>query len=314
MSESAAKHLMKLMYGARMAYPQILTTITRLACNITKWTKEDDRHADLAGHGTVTSKSTSGMLVMLQTTLGNKTALFPLSWSSHKQASTSSSTSEAETVAMSTCLRSIALPLQHFLFACLALGVDITMFQDNTAAQQVVVKGYSGKMRSLLRTQRISIGGVKSTDQLADIFTKPLARPEFIDMSLKIGVRKFDDVMKSHVTHALPSSSHDDGFGDIHVEHGGVDEHVDLVVPGHAYDGDHMRAVPECDMEVPLPEAGDLDDTQARKLRREAFTFEHSMAQRPKNPFCGVCIAGKAIASKALVRAVSLSDQLGVNN
>eukprot|EP00971_Amphidinium_carterae_P084772 1677808-Amphidinium_carterae.1 len=37
------------------------------------------------------------------------------------------------------------------------------------------------------------------------------------------------------------------------------------------------------------------------------------MAHRPKNPFCGVCIAGKAIASKALVRAVSLSDQLGVS-
>eukprot|EP00971_Amphidinium_carterae_P252132 5005985-Amphidinium_carterae.1 len=78
------------------------------------------------------------------------------------------------------------------------------MFQDNTAAQQVVDKGYSGKRRSLLRTQRISIGvlselfgsesvtgrishdRVKSTDQLADIFTKRLARPEFIDMSLKI--------------------------------------------------------------------------------------------------------------------------------
>eukprot|EP00971_Amphidinium_carterae_P325001 6455056-Amphidinium_carterae.7 len=43
MSTNAAKHLMKLMYGARMAFPQILTTITRLACNITKWTKEDDR-------------------------------------------------------------------------------------------------------------------------------------------------------------------------------------------------------------------------------------------------------------------------------
>eukprot|EP00971_Amphidinium_carterae_P212312 4213536-Amphidinium_carterae.1 len=43
MSANAAKHLMKLMYGARMACPQILTTITRLACNITKWTKEDDR-------------------------------------------------------------------------------------------------------------------------------------------------------------------------------------------------------------------------------------------------------------------------------
>eukprot|EP00971_Amphidinium_carterae_P130238 2580214-Amphidinium_carterae.1 len=39
MSANAAKHLMKLMYGARMAYPQILTTITRLACNITKCVK-----------------------------------------------------------------------------------------------------------------------------------------------------------------------------------------------------------------------------------------------------------------------------------
>eukprot|EP00971_Amphidinium_carterae_P007170 142002-Amphidinium_carterae.1 len=62
-------------------------------------------------------------------------------------------------------------------------------------------------MRSLLRTQRISIGvlpelfgskcatgqidhdRVKSRDQLADIFTKPLARPEVVAMSEKIGVK-----------------------------------------------------------------------------------------------------------------------------
>eukprot|EP00971_Amphidinium_carterae_P188590 3743456-Amphidinium_carterae.1 len=52
--------------------------------------------ADLAGHSAVTSKSTSGIIVMLKTTKGEKTALFPLSWSSHKQSSTSSSTSEAK--------------------------------------------------------------------------------------------------------------------------------------------------------------------------------------------------------------------------
>eukprot|EP00971_Amphidinium_carterae_P202381 4015567-Amphidinium_carterae.1 len=62
-----------------------------------------------------------------------------------------------------------------------------------------------------------------------------------------------------------------------------------------------------------MPNVEDLEDSQARKLRNEAYTFEHSMAHRPKNPFCGVCIAGKATASKALVRAISLSDQLGVS-
>eukprot|EP00971_Amphidinium_carterae_P079509 1573255-Amphidinium_carterae.1 len=98
-------------------------------------------------------------------------------------------------------------------------------------------------------------------------------------MSWKIGVRKFDDVMKSHVKHALPSSSHDDGFDDIHVEHGGVDEHVDLVVPGH----DRVGTIPDDDGEAPMPNVDDLEDTQARKFRNEAHTFEHSMAHRPKN-------------------------------
>eukprot|EP00971_Amphidinium_carterae_P047854 942603-Amphidinium_carterae.1 len=87
-------------------------------------------------------------------------------------------------------------------------------------------------MRSLLRTQRISIGvlselfgskcatgqidhdRVKSSEQLADIFTKPLARPEFVSMSDKIGVKCFDDVIrpkrKQNDKMALPSSSHDD--------------------------------------------------------------------------------------------------------
>eukprot|EP00971_Amphidinium_carterae_P084752 1677345-Amphidinium_carterae.1 len=85
-------------------------------------------------------------------------------------------------------------------------------------------------MRSLLRTQRISIGvlselfgskcvtgqidhdRVKSSEQLAallaDIFTKPLARPEFVAMSDMIGVKCFNDVIKAKGKHntkmALP--------------------------------------------------------------------------------------------------------------
>eukprot|EP00971_Amphidinium_carterae_P124032 2456514-Amphidinium_carterae.1 len=38
------------------------------------------------------------------------------------------------------------------------------------------------------------------------------------------------------------------------------------------------------------------------------------MAHQPKNPFCHVCISGKAIASKALIRAVSLHEQVGAHD
>eukprot|EP00971_Amphidinium_carterae_P325002 6455056-Amphidinium_carterae.8 len=220
---------------------------------------------------------------MLQTKKGGNSALFPLSWSSHKQASTSSSMSEAETVAMSTCLRSIALPLQHLLSACLACGVDIAMYQDNTVAQQVVDKGYSGQMRSILRTQRIYSGvlselfgsecvtgrishdRVKPTEQLADIFTTTCAS----------GL-------------ALPSFAHDDVDANMHGESMDEsllrinDEHIDLVVPGPALD---------IEGEAPMPLEDDLDDTQARKLRREAFTFEHSMAHRTNDPLVRVILS-----------------------
>eukprot|EP00971_Amphidinium_carterae_P023147 456729-Amphidinium_carterae.1 len=175
-------------------------------------------------------------------------------------------------------------------------------------------------MRSLLRTQRISIGvlselfGSKCATGQID-HDRPLARPEFVAMSEKICVKCFDDVMKpkgkQNPRLALPSSSHDDVVDQTH-DHDIDDsllkrdgEQVDLVVPG-----------PEThvDDDAPMPLEDDLDDAQARKLRREAFTFEHSMAHRPKNPFCHVCISGKAVASKALVRAVSLSEQIGAHD
>eukprot|EP00971_Amphidinium_carterae_P097991 1938807-Amphidinium_carterae.1 len=90
-------------------------------------------------------------------------------------------------------------------------------------------------------------------------------------MSDKIGVKCFDDIIKPKGKHntkmALPSSSHDEVVDQTH-DHDiddslmirDDDERVDLVVLG-----------PETriDDEAPMPLEDDLDDTQARKLRRE---------------------------------------------
>eukprot|EP00971_Amphidinium_carterae_P065325 1294705-Amphidinium_carterae.1 len=365
MAPNAAKHLMKLMYGARMCYPQILVSISRLACNITRWTRDDDRRlhhlisfmhshgrsqvlvgetlrtvrsmptcklqcysdADLAGHSSVSSKSTTGFIILLETSSDNKRVTFPLTWGSHKQTATASSTPEAETVAMSTCLRGVALPLQHLLSATLGHGIDITMFQDNTATQQIVNKGYSGQLRSLQRTQRVAIGvltelfqsecdtgrimheRVQSSEQLADILTKPLLGVEFVAMNYKIGIRECDSVLntgraRGQQRMAMPSASSDmtDGNRDAGDQDGGVS----LIPPGP-----EMEI--ECEDIAPIV-VDEIDDTTARRLRAEALSFEHAATHRPKNPFCPICVAGKSVASKALVRAIPMMQQLKIED
>ena len=144
--KGAAHYLMRLMFAARVAYPELALAIQRLACQITKWPADCDRRLVrlygytatnpnymftgfvttefdgspyivgwpdevLAGAAT-TSRSSSGHYVELCT--GDQHH-FPLSWSCLRQTSTSCHTCEAETVSLATCLRRQALPAQQRL-------------------------------------------------------------------------------------------------------------------------------------------------------------------------------------------------------
>ena len=188
--ESAAHYLMTLLYGARMARPELAVAITRLASRVSKWSAECDERlirlydfihdrielciygslstrdatmceiwawpdADLAGDKLFSSKSTSGRFIEL---VGADGRGFPLQWSTHKQGATALSTPEAETVSLSDCCKADALPVQSLLSLLLQRPVVLRALEDNTTCIRSVEKGYSQAMRYLSRTQRTSLG------------------------------------------------------------------------------------------------------------------------------------------------------------
>ena len=116
--------------------------------------------ADWAGDPEDT-KSTFGLLLELMNP--NNGRRWPISWSVKRQGSTSSSTAEAETVALCYAVKHEGL-LTLILFDDLLAGarrpVDLVGNVDNTQAITAVHKGYSKKLKFLERTHRCAIGFV----------------------------------------------------------------------------------------------------------------------------------------------------------
>ena len=137
----AARVIMKIMYGARMARPDLLRTIAYLARFLTKWNEDMDKRlqrlmsyihhsysyrtyaymgeeqptstldiysdSDYAGC-TQTQRSTTGSVLFLR---GGGDTSVPISFMSTRQGSVSISTPEAEIVAMDMTIRILTLPV-----------------------------------------------------------------------------------------------------------------------------------------------------------------------------------------------------------
>lgn len=183
----AASFLMKPLYAARVARPDIFVPIQQLASEITRWSAECDRRlhrlycymfssmnmslngklhyndarfvlrfwpdADLCGNP-FTARSTSGMWVELADSEGG---FFPLMWGAHKQTAAASHTCEAETIAMASGLRSEVIAIQSLLSHIFAYRMPLEIYEDNSACIIAVNKGYSPAMRYLPRHQKISL-------------------------------------------------------------------------------------------------------------------------------------------------------------
>ena len=175
MQPHASKVLMKALWLARLARPDIYFIVTRLASFVTKWTRWHDKvlhrlvsyphaHPDLCMQASVayghtpslhvytdadfgscpfTAKSTSGILIAIET----GTARFPVYWSSRKQQSVARSTPEAEAIAMSGAMFSEAINTQTLLQHLLGFNVATTYHQDNEAVLRILASGYSAKLR-----------------------------------------------------------------------------------------------------------------------------------------------------------------------
>ena len=232
---TASSHLMKLLFAARLCRPDLLVAITRLASKVSSWNKSHDRalkrlmqyvatkphlhlrgqlstddlndvilvvspDADLAGD-LETAKSTTGMFLELQSKDGSR--FWPLAWRSKRQGSTATSTCEAEYIAMSTTTRTEAIPMQIFLERALGRKVSLVCLEDNTQCLGAVRSGYSAALRSLPRTERISLSVAHETYILTagneirhqptdahkgDIFTKRLDPAKFEESLERLGL------------------------------------------------------------------------------------------------------------------------------
>ena len=192
-SSSASSHVATLLFLSRVARPGISVAVQRLCRVVTKWTTTHDAaltrpHAYLGSAGPIAlhselspddlqdvqlvmwsdadwcgdsedTKSISGLLLGLLNPLTFRH--WPISWAVRRQGLTSSSTAEAETVALSHVTKHKGIPMLILLDALLA-GVrrpmELIAKVDNTQAIPGVHKGYSKKLKFLERTHKCSIG------------------------------------------------------------------------------------------------------------------------------------------------------------
>ena len=188
LGSKACSCLMKNLWLARLARPDIMKAVCDLASSVTRWSRNDDRRlhrlsayiaatadltlecrvatdtadlelslyvdADLAGDP-LTSKSTSGAYLVLTSPGGT---WFPVCWLSKRQTSTSRSTTEAECVALATALFQEALPMLTLFELILGRRMYLRIFEDNQATILICRNGYSPKLRHVSRTHKIDLG------------------------------------------------------------------------------------------------------------------------------------------------------------
>ena len=145
-----------------------------------------------------TSKSTSGMYLVLKGERGTNIAI---DWASRKQNFVTTSTTEAEIVALSDGIKKIGLNNQMILSAVLGWDIKMEVLTDSLSGLRAIQDGY-GKLKHMRKTQRISFAYIKElcerdiieikhvdgNQNIADIFTKPLNRVQHTFLCEKMGL------------------------------------------------------------------------------------------------------------------------------
>jgi hypothetical protein len=192
LAEDACGVLMKNLYLARLARPDILKPINDLAKNVSKWSKNCDKQllrlisymhhtkhyvlegfvgqgqdetarlelklfvdADFAGEREDAKSTSGGWLVLV----GPHT-YFPLTWVSKKQTSVSRSTTEAEVISLASSLFQEGLPALSLWELLLNRKITLRVQEDNQATIKVVSNGYSPKLRHIQRTHKVNLGSI----------------------------------------------------------------------------------------------------------------------------------------------------------
>lgn len=140
--------------------------------------------ADYAGDKD-SRKSTTGWIIRIK---GLSTNL-PLAWGSKKQTAIARSSAESELIALHEAVRQL-IPIHEVLKKLLGSKIKARIYTDSKATFDIIRNGYSRKLNYMKKTQGVSIGWlsqelskdeyevklVRSEDNLADLFTKPLPK------------------------------------------------------------------------------------------------------------------------------------------
>ena len=154
--------------------------------------------ADLGGD-ICTMKSHTGIYLCIECPDGTS---FPISWTSRRQQCVSKSTTESELVALNDGLFNDAIPVQTVLNMVFGREIPVTIHEDNQACVRILRAGYSARLKSLNRTHKLSIAALhetimdlgfqlrytESADQLADVFTKVLAKVKFLEALARLHI------------------------------------------------------------------------------------------------------------------------------
>ena len=177
-----------LLWLSRLSRPDISFIVGRLATNVSRWSRWDDRQLhrliSYVHHtcthrcvGTVSfdnvpivrafsdadfascpwsAKSTSRIIIGVQT----GSAFFPVHWVSRKQSSVARSTSEAESIALAATIFGEALHIQAMLQYLLETNIKCFFEQDNEAVIKIIGNKYSVKLRHCNRVHRVNIASI----------------------------------------------------------------------------------------------------------------------------------------------------------
>ena len=136
-------------------------------------------------------KGQSGVVIYL---FGN-----PIYWSSKKQKTQATSSSEAELLAVEENLK-ILISIKNIVDEIMKREIKCVLYQDNQSIQNILIGNFtSTKMKYIrpkiefvkeqLRDQQISIEYCSTDSMTADIFTKPLVGKKFIEFRTSLCLR-----------------------------------------------------------------------------------------------------------------------------
>ena len=232
LARTALKVLMKLMYSARLVRYDLLRPVGVLTRLITRWTPQCDEKLDklmayvratldLKLYGYIGDRPETLQLDLYSdadfaglpsqhSTTGGHLALvgprsrFPLSATSKKQSSVSTSTAEAELTALFHMVRSVAIPHADLWMLLVKRTVVINIFEDNQTVIHIVRTGKNQTMRHFERTHRVAVAWLheiyqdhtymalqfaKSEHMIADVYTKQFADVhKFARLRTRIGL------------------------------------------------------------------------------------------------------------------------------